>query len=64
MKQNFLRWMVSMCFGLLSVTMVVAGDHYKTVKVKAPFPMQRSRFLFIRSRILKLLILELYRVGK
>lgn len=37
MKQNFLRWMVSMCFGLLSVTMVVAGDHYKTVKVKAPF---------------------------
>ena len=29
-----------MCFGLLSVTMVVAGDHYKTVKVKAPFPMQ------------------------
>ena len=40
MKQNFLRWMVSMCFGLLSVTMVVAGDHYKTVKVKAPFPMQ------------------------
>ena len=40
MKQNFLRWMVSMCFGLLSVTMVVAGDHYKTVKVKAPFTMQ------------------------
>ena len=32
MKQNFLRWMVSMCFGLLSVTMVVAGDHYKNVQ--------------------------------
>lgn len=40
MKQNFLKWMVCMCFGLLSVATVMAGGNYKTVKVKAPFPMQ------------------------
>ena len=40
MKQNFLKWMVCMCFGLLSVATVTAGGNYKTVKVKAPFPMQ------------------------
>ena len=39
MKQNFLKWMVCMCFGLLSVATVMAGGNYKTVKVKAPFPM-------------------------
>ena len=38
MKQNFLKWMVCMCFGLLSVATVMAGGNYKTVKVKAPFP--------------------------
>ena len=30
MKQNFLKWMVCMCFGLLSVATVMAGGNYKT----------------------------------
>lgn len=37
MKLNFLKWMVCMCFGLLSVATVMAGGNYKTVKVKASF---------------------------
>lgn len=56
MKQNFLKWMVCMCFGLLSVATVMAGGNYKTVKVKAPFPMQPG--------ILRLRILVLCRVEK
>lgn len=48
MKLNFLKWMVCMCFGLLSVATVMAGGNYKTVKVKAPFPMQPIKVFIYR----------------
>ena len=50
MKQNFLKWMVCMCFGLLSVATVMAGGNYKTVKVKAPFPMQPIKVFIYPDR--------------
>ena len=40
MKTNLLKYMAGICFGLLTVSLAFAGDNYKTVKVKAPFPMQ------------------------
>ena len=40
MKMNLLKYMAGICFGLLTVSLAFAGDNYKTVKVKAPFPMQ------------------------
>ena len=64
MKQNFLKWMVCMCFGLLSVATVMAGGNYKTVKVKAPFPMQPIKVFIYPDRILRLRILVLCRVEK
>ena len=54
MKQNFLKWMVCMCFGLLSVATVTAGGNYKTVKVKAPFPMQPIKVFIYPDRDLKI----------
>ena len=56
MKQNFLKWMVCMCFGLLSVATVMAGGNYKTVKVKAPFPMQPIKVFIYPDRVEKLII--------
>ena len=53
MKQNFLKWMVCMCFGLLSVATVMAGGNYKTVKVKAPFPMQPIKVFIYPDRDFK-----------
>ena len=64
MKQNFLKWMVCMCFGLLSVATVMAGGNYKTVKVKAPFPMQPNKVFIYPTGILRLRILVLCRVEK
>ena len=43
MKQNFLKWMVCMCFGLLSVATVMAGGNYKTVKEKLLFRCNRLK---------------------
>ena len=54
MKQNFLKWMVCMCFGLLSVATVMAGGNYKTVKVKAPFPMQPIKVFIYPDRDFKI----------
>lgn len=54
MKQNFLKWMVCMCFGLLSVATVMAGGNYKTVKVKAPFPMQPIKVFIYPNRDFKI----------
>ena len=54
MKQNFLKWMVCMCFGLLSVATVTAGGNYKTVKVKAPFPMQPIKVFIYPDRDFKI----------
>ena len=54
MKLNFLKWMVCMCFGLLSVATVMAGGNYKTVKVKAPFPMQPIKVFIYPDRDFKI----------
>ena len=40
MKTNLLKYMAGICFCLLTASLAFAGDNYKTVKVKAPFPMQ------------------------
>ena len=62
MKQNFLKWMVCKCFGLLSVATVMAVGNYKTVKVKAPFPMQPIKVFIYPDRDFKRS--EERRVGK
>ena len=40
MKTNFLKCLLGICLCLLGISPVLAGDNYKTIKVKAPFPMQ------------------------
>lgn len=64
MKQNFLKWMVCMCFGLLSVATVMAGGNYKTVKVKAPFPMQPIKVFIYPDRDFKITDFGAVRVEK
>ena len=43
-----------MCFGLLSVATVMAGGNYKTVKVKAPFPLQPIKVFIYPDRDFKI----------
>ena len=40
MKTNFLMFITAICLYLISVSFTPADGNYKTVKVKAPFPMQ------------------------
>lgn len=40
MRTDFLKYTAGVCFCLLTASLASAGEDYKTVEVKAPFPMQ------------------------
>ena len=54
MATSFIKCMMSICFCLLTVLSSLAGGNYKTIKVKAPFPMQPIKVFIYPDRDFKI----------